>query len=285
MNSRMPALSHQRAPIAVSLRAFEGWLESPPGAAAVGGALQSISQLADGFEVQFGHSDVLEGMAPSPTQDTWVPGWWNHVAKSAFSHVRQCRGNVGHLENLQHISPRVLHSFAAGLNKLTEATNIRLWTLHPVGVTLSTWRAVLVRVAPTTRLSIENMSPRSPAFARLEECAALLDQVPELVMTLDVCHLLQNGYALNSATVLNFIDTYRERIAVAHLSRPPEAGVRSGHQLLSGEYPEGLSYLLSALSPNTVLVTEGMCPYLGQHLVEEELKTLRLLTVARRLAA
>jgi len=129
------------------------------------------------------------------------------------------------------------------------------------------------------------MSPRARAFTNLEEIAALLRSVPRLAATLDICHLNQNGYALDGPEVLNFVDDFRERIAVVHLSRPHQGPGRGGHVLLSGDYPNGLTTLLSTLSPYTTLVIEGSCPSLRNELLVEELRTLRILNLAPKLAA
>jgi hypothetical protein len=282
--------SEQSAKVLISSASFALWFQSEPllrrlELVLCDALLEDL--LIDGIELALDFSELgqwTRGRSARPRKV--LPGSFGNLSPELQQRLLRLRHNTVHLAPLKNLHASRRSWLIERLRMVADTTGITEFTVHPDEVTDDAWQQILDQLPADIVLSVENMDPRKRNYRTLGEMQALLDTYPQLRLTFDLCHWLEEGGSSSSVEMLEFFKRNGERISKIHFSVP-----RSMHESYGDIAPGFTSHFLAASSDVWVAqaffdalpqgirwVSEGLVPLRGVKLLKAELYQLNRLS-------
>lgn len=247
--------------ILLALGNFHRWLDSDFNTERMASTIERILNraLIDGFEVGYSADDLTSPGDSLPERFQCLPPALQAriVANLKSIHLP----SLGYLNRHEksHLAHSVRHAYETGL--------CSEFTIHPDKTSFEDWKTFLKQLPKEAIISVENMDKDKQNYRTLGELIYLLDSLPQLHVTFDICHWLELGHQSDSGDLLQFLGDYGERISKIHFSAPRShaawynvtQGMQDNHNLVANS-GWNISEAFFKAVKNVPFVMEGGIP-------------------------
>jgi hypothetical protein len=166
-------------------------------------------------------------------------------------------------------------------------TGISQFVFHPDESEIRRIAMVSDFLPDDIHLSVENMDIEKRNFQSLAEVDRLLDSVPGVTLTFDMCHWLEMGFDLESPALRAFLVKHRDRFRILHCSaHKSDHDIYKDygfikHRMLLGSGVTLTPSFLELLPGDCTVTLEGYVPLGRSQEALTEIRTVRAMLAER----